>query len=143
MHLAESILSAFELALTGLSTTGANVARGRAYAVPIFPALSIFKGSDVASDREDTLDVIVREMLVNVDIHIQATGNPETALNAIAAEVFAAVNLDYTLGLNYVFDCALVGDDEPEIEGSQDLPVARMRTSYLITYEHSKISAEL
>ena len=143
MHLAESILSAFELALTGLSTTGANVARGRAYAVPIFPALSIFKGSDVASDREDILDVIVREMLINVDIHIQATGNPETTLNAIAAEVFAAVNLDYTLGLNYVFDCALVGDDEPEIDGSQDLPVARMRTSYLITYEHSKISAEL
>lgn len=142
MHRSESILSAIETALTGLATTGANVARGRAYAVPLFPALTISKGSDSADD-DTVLPVLERDLSVFIDIHVNATGNSETALNAIAAEVFAALRADPTLGLSYVYDCALVGEDEPEIEGGQDLPVARMRSTWLVIYEHSTGSAEI
>lgn len=141
-HRAETILAAVETALTGLATTGANVERGRAYAVPVLPALTISKGSDLASETDEILDPLARELLIDVDIHLNQTGNSETALNAIAAEVYAAMTVDYTLGLSYVFDCALVGDDAPEIEGSQDLPVARMRSTWRIVYEHSITSAE-
>lgn len=142
MHRAESILSAVETALTGLLTTGANVARGRAYAVPILPAISIFKGSDQSSENQTLLGSVMREMTVNLDIHVQGTGNPETELNQIAAEIYAALVLDHQQGLAYVYDSDIVGDDEPEIEGTQDLPIARMRSTWLILYEHSLASAE-
>ena len=142
MHRAESILSAIETTLTGLSTTGANVQRGRVYAVGTAPGLSIFKESDIANDADAILDPLVRELTIGVDIHVNQTGNPETPLNAIAAEIYAALNVDYTLGLSYVIDCDLVGDDPPEIEGTQDLPVARMRSTWRIIYEHSRASAE-
>jgi hypothetical protein len=142
MHRAESILSAIETTLNGLTTTGANVARARVYAVDSFPSLSIYKGNDLAAESDEMLDPLMRNLFFDVEIHINQSGNPETHLNAIAAEVYAALNLDYTLGLGYVFSCEIVGDDAPEIEGAQDLPVARMRSAWRVIYEHSTESAE-
>jgi hypothetical protein len=112
------------------------------YAVGILPALTIYKGIDNAAEVDEILDPFMRELFFDVEIHINQAGNPETHLNAIAAEVYAALNLDYTLGLAYVFNCELIGDDAPEIEPSQDLPVARMRSTWRVTYEHSQASAE-
>ena len=140
MHRAESILDAVTTNLTGLVTTGSQVARGRVWPAPGFPALSIFKGDDLAT--AEPLDEEERDLSVSVVALVQATGNPETTLNQIAAEVFAALMADRTQGLAYVFDTALVGDEAPEIEDSQDLPIGRMEMIYTIRYEHSKTSAE-
>ena len=142
MHRAESILSVLETTLGGLATTGANVARGRVWPVENSPSITIYKDSDLASENQEVLDTLVRELNFNVEIHLTAPGNPETTLNQIAAEIYAVLNVDITLGLSYVFDCALVGDSAPEIEASQDLPVARMVSAWVVLYEHSKGSAE-
>ena len=142
MHRAESILAAFATTLTGLSTTGANVVRGRVWAVEFFPSLTVYKQADAASENQEVLDMLARELSVSVEIHINATGNPETPLNQIAAEIYAAINADVTLGLAYVFDCEFIGDDAPEIEPAQDLPVARMVSNWVVIYDHSKSSAE-
>jgi hypothetical protein len=142
MHRAESILNAFTTALIGLSTTDANVVRGRIWAVEFSPSLTIYKGADVASENSDVLDTLARDLSISVEIHVNATGNPESALNQIAAEVYAAINADVTLGLDYVYDCIFFGDDAPEMEPSQDLPVARMISQWVVEYDHSKGSAE-
>jgi len=141
-HRAETILDAIATTLTGLTTTGTNVTRGRVYPVTAEPALSIFKGDDDATESEEIIGETVRELNVIIQAHLQALGNPETVLNQIAAEVYAAMRLDITLGLAYVFDTRIVGDAAPEIEDSQDLPTARMSSTWLIIYSHSDASAE-
>jgi len=141
-HRAESILDAMTTAVTGLATTGTNVERGRVWPVATLPALTVAKGADIASDGEDILPTLVREMTVSITAHITQLGNPETALHAIAAELFAAIRANPTLGLAYVFDCELIGDDAPEISDSHDLPVAAMVSNWRVLYEHSKSDAE-
>lgn len=141
-HRAESILDAFETVLTGLPATGNNIARARVWPVPTLPAITIYKGVDSASDTDDILPSIVREMVVNIEIHISDQGNPESALHQVASEIYGAIRADYTLGLSYVFDCSIVGDQAPEIEDSQDLPVARMVSEWRVLYEHSKTDTE-
>lgn len=139
-HRAESILAAVQTNLTGLATTGANIKRGRVWPTDVRPALSIFKGEDSAGD--DSLDPLDRELSIEIHIHTKQTGNPETHLNSIAAEVFAAMTADISQGLAYVFNTELEGDSAPEIEDAQDLPVARMVSTWVVTYEHSATSTE-
>lgn len=141
-HRAESILDAVETALTGLTTTGSNVTRGRVWPIDTLPALTIAKGVDQAHDDDESLETLIREMTVSVVCSIQQSGNPETNLNAIAAEVYAALRADPTLGLAYVYDTSLIGDDEIETDDTQDIRVARMVSTWRVVYDHSKADAE-
>ena len=142
-HLAETILDTVETLLTGLATTGTNVKRARVWPVDTLPAISIFKSDDIRSDQ-DSLDdgFLVREMIVNITIHVRTADNLETVLNQVAAEIFAAMSADKTLGISAVFDTQLIGENEPLIEDTQDLPVASMVSGWLITYQHTSGSAE-
>ena len=141
-HRAETILNTIEGLLTGLATTGANVQRARVWPVDSLPALSIYKSDDLRS-IEDALDnELTRELTVNINIHVKQTGNVETVLNQVAAEIFAAMSVDKTLGLAYVFNALLIGETEPLIEDSQDTPNAQMVSGWLVTYQHSDVSAE-
>lgn len=142
-HRAETILNTVETLLTGLATTGSQVTRGRVWPVDAFPAISIFKGADRRDELDDILDeFLTRVLTINIEIHTTATGNPETQLNQVAAEVFAALAADKTLGLAYVFNTLLEADDEPIIDDSQDTPVASMISTWNINYQHSLTSAE-
>ena len=141
-HRAETILDTIDTLLTGLATTGTNVERARTWASHTNPALTISKGADQSASIDECLDSQVRELFVNVTMHTQQTGNQETALNAIAAEVYAAMLADESLGLAFVFDTFLMGDTEPDISDSQDLPVGMMTSEFRILYEHSSGSAE-
>lgn len=142
-HRAETILDTVTTLLTGLATTGTNVYRARVYPVDAFPAITVEKGEDIAREAEDAvLDTVLREMVLRVVMHVNQNTNVETTLHQVAAEVYAALAADATLGLSYVFDCDIIGDDAPEIEDSQDLPVARLVSNWAIFYEHSKTSAE-
>ena len=140
-HRSESILSAVNTALTGLATTGANVQRFRAWPVTTLPALTILKGGDQVANGDSGMDVITREMIITIRAAVKGAGVLETSLNQIAAEIFAALKADYTLGLAYVYDLALLSESEPAID-EQDEPVAYQDSMYQITYEHSETSAE-
>lgn len=141
-HRAETILETLETVLTGLSTTGARVKRGRVWNVPAVPALTIRKGADVVS-ADPSLETELRDLDVIIEIHTKQTGNPETALNAIAAEVYAALGADHTLGFDWVFSVELVGDDAPEDDDGKELPAGRLASNWRIQYEHSYVSAEI
>ena len=140
-HRAETILNAVSVALTGLATTGANVQRFRAWPVTNLPALTILKGADQASDGVAPINSIGRQLVVVIRVSVKGTGVLETNLNQIAAEIFAALKADYTLGLSYVYDLELISESEPAID-EQDEPVAYQDSIYQITYEHSATSAE-
>ena len=143
-HRAESILSTIETLLTGLATTGGNITRARAWPLSsdVLPAITVFKSDDIRSTEDAIDDFLTRSMTVNIAIHVRETTNLETQLNQIAAEIFAAMAADKTLGLSYVFNALLIGDSEPIIESSQSVPLATMVSGWLVTYQHTNASAE-
>ena len=143
MNRVETIMAAVATALTGLATTGARVQRLKVWPLDTLPALSIYQGASVVlEDDEEVLDSIMRRLEFRVVATVRGTGVLETTLNQIAAEVYAALTADRTLGLAYVFDQRLVGDDVPEVEAEQDQPVARQSMNYSLLYEHSGTSTE-
>lgn len=140
-HRTETILAAITGALTGLTTTGTNAQRFRAWPLAALPALTILKGADQVVDDDVAIDVITRQVDITVRITVKGIGNLEISLNQIAVEIFAALKADYTLGLAYVHNLELISESTPAIE-DQDEPVAMMDANYQVTYEHSAASAE-
>lgn len=142
-HRAESILATVATTLTGLTTTASRVQRARAWPIPELPALTILKGRDELLDDDDyVLDDVLRRLEVEIRAQARSVGVLETTLNTIAAEVYAALVADRTLGLGYVHDVELVADEAPELEAEQDQPVGRMAMTYTVIYEHSNASTE-
>lgn len=142
MHRRESILQALLTTLTGLTTTGTNVKRARAYAVPSSPAITISQGADVLLEDWEMAS-IGRRLSVDITAHVQVTTNLETDLNQISAEVYAAMTADRTQGLAYVFDTNIEAESAPDIGGGDtEKPVARIIMTYALDYEHSDTSAE-
>lgn len=138
MHRAETIMQTMLTTLTGLATTGVNIARSRRFPALALPALTLAQGGDKYSDS-DTLDVILRELTVVITAHIAEADDMETTLNQIRTEVFAALQTDYTLGLSYVYNMQIQEDAEPDISKS---PTVIQAMTWLIIYEHSKTTTE-
>ena len=140
-HRAESILEAVKTTLTGLTTTGLNVQRGRYYDLTTLPALVIEKGSDnTATERNTAFQD--RNLDISITSAIEQAGSVEGTLNQIAAEIYAAMMADITLGLDYVIDVQFTGDSTPSIEVGGDLPIGFMETSFMVSYRHSYTSTE-
>jgi hypothetical protein len=140
MHRAETILNAIETALTGLTTTGANVERGRVYSVDITPSLSIEMGNDEAiltnfSKQDRALDVVITS-------YTKSTANTETQSNAIRAEVYAALMNDRTLGLSFVSNIFLENDLSPQLSGEGGERISTQALNYIVNYRHSLTNAE-
>ena len=139
-HRAESIMAAVITAVTGLTTTGANVYRARAYPLEIsgIPALLVWQGEDSAQT-----EMIGDEVISLLEIHIDAivrepTTQIDTTLNKIREEVTVALMADYKLGLAYVAGIMEQSADEPELSGEGDSPIAQMRTNWDVQYQHSR-----
>lgn len=143
MHRRETIMAAVQNALTGLTTTGANVQRARAYAVPALPGISIEQGADTRHEEFDELPDYARRLTVDVNIYARATTNLETILNQVSAEIHAALMAAYPFALNYLHDINPVADSAPEIAGDDtETPVARLTSTWAIDYQHSEESTE-
>ena len=140
-HKTETILNRVVTVLTGLTTTGSNVTRGRAWPVAQLPAVSIYMGADNTADAQN-INIINRELTVFIIAHIRESGSLESTLNNIKAEVYAAIMADPTL-TGLALDMYLVQDGAPEIEAEQDQPTARMTMEWRVIYRHSATSAEV
>ena len=144
MHRAESILQSVETTLTGLTTTGTNIQRGRVYPIETTPALSVYMGSDDTSGDYGATNVgfVDRVLEVIIRSHIKLTSTLDTDLNKIRAEVYAAMMADYTLGLSYVINTWLVSDAQPSLSADSEQPTATQDMTYRVHYRHSYASAE-
>lgn len=140
-HKAETILNNVESVLTGLTTTGTNVQRARAWPVSQVPALSIYMASD-ERDEDLTSGVIKRVLNIDIVAYVRAVGNLETTLNQIKTEVFAAITADITLS-GAAINAELVIDERPVIEAEQEEPTAIMVMSWRVQYRHSATSTEV
>lgn len=134
-HKVEQIMVAVKALITGLTTTGSNVARGRVYPHPTWPALSLFQGA--SSPLNDSFPLQDSELTINIVGHSRAAeGATDTELNQIAKEVAAAMLADTTLS-GAVIRTRWSGSQEPSLSGDGDKPISSMVMSFLVHYRHS------
>lgn len=134
-HRAESIMQAVTTNVTGLTTTGARVSRGRAYPVSEVPALTVEMGQDVVALQN--IAYIDRDLEIIITAHCKQTAQYDTTLNLIREEVHVALMASRSQGLVYVLDTMPVGDDAPELSGDGDQPISRLRSTWRIRYRHA------
>ena len=139
-HRAESIMDAVVAAVTGLTTTGANVNRARAYPLEVsgIPALLVWQGED-STQTEMIGDEVISLLEVHIDAVVrEPSAQIDTTLNLIREEITVALMADYTLGLVYVAGIMEQSADEPELSGDGDSPIAQMRTNWDVQYQRSR-----
>ncbi|MBJ3776396.1 hypothetical protein [Acuticoccus mangrovi] len=95
-HVRQTIREAVETRVTGLPTTGANVFRVSPHAVGKLPALRVSTMDE--SVARHTMGIVMRTVGVTVTAFAKSGDDVEDALDAIAAEVEAAVMAGGTLG---------------------------------------------
>lgn len=140
MHRAESILAVVITKLTGLTTTGTNVFRGRVYAIPDanLPALAVYQGEDkvIGQYAQAKYDC---ELTVNVDAIVKTSATQvDTLLNTIREQVVIALQADYTQGLAYVLNTIEGDTSAPELSGEGDKPSASVRMEWKLHYRRSR-----
>lgn len=150
LHMREQALSAFLTRVTSLSTTGANVVRGRVYniAEADLPHLSVFQGDEepVIADNEDE-SVLIRayydvEILVQISVNA-VSGVLETTMNLICKEISNAINADSTLGVTGVIDCFEVGTSQPELTGEKEKRTGQMGMVWKARYRRTRAAADV
>ncbi len=139
-HKAEQILSAVITKVTGLTTTGANVFRGRVYAVPDgrLPALCVFMGTDevIGQWSHQHVDSL---LTIHIDAKVKdSAAQVDTTLNQIRKEVAIALQADITQGLSFVQDTQEGDAAEPDLSGEADKPIASQRLEWVFRYRRNR-----
>jgi len=131
-------MDSIKTTITGLTTTGANVSRGRAQPVGTVPALTLEQGEDLVLDGSDrNMQFIDRLLEVRIIAHVKTGSQFDTALNTIKEEVYIAVMTDRQQGLPaYVIDTMFQGDDAPELDALEK-NVGRQVMTFVVHYRHS------
>lgn len=131
----ELIMSTVESMVTGLTTTGDEVHRGRTnpLAEGATNALSLYQGPD--DKVADEWPTSRRALTLYIDAHTQSpTEQVDTRLNQIRDEVDAAMTAVRSLGLSFVIDVEPGGPEEPELSGDGEQVTAVLRMPWLIKY---------
>jgi len=138
MHHAEAIMQAILALITGLTTTGNNVARGRPYPVETVPALTLMQGEDSLANGLQNMSFVDRILIVRIVCHVKTGTQFDTDLNQIRREVYVAIMANRNLNLpNIVIDTAPEGDDEPELSGDGEKNIGQQVMNFAVTYRHS------
>lgn len=140
-HRAEQILAAVQTSVSGLTTTGANVERGRADDVPAAatPALRVAMGDDrIVDPWSDALLDSELEVSIFAMVHDSAT-NVETKLNQVRKEANIALAANHTLGLAFVHAIVELGARRPNMSGESAKPAAAMELQYRVKYRRSRL----
>ncbi len=139
-HRAETILTTVQAAVTNLTTTGANVFRGRIYPLQEseLPCLLVFLGADNFSQMLSQ-SLIDSWLTIHIDAVVKtASTQLDTTLNKIREEVTIALQASYTQGIAYVMDTREGDTAEPELHGDADQRIGTMRMSWQFLYRRSR-----
>lgn len=136
---AEQIVVAVLAKVTGLTTTGSRVVRGRAYAVETTPALTVSQGSDAPVDARTGSSVYLdSELDIIITAHVKSSSSQtDTLLNLIRKEIHIALMADVTQGLSFVYLTETKGASAPTISGDADKITATMDMTFTFRYRHS------
>jgi len=141
LHKTEQVLAAVATKLTGLTTTGARVFRGRAYPLgeSDLPALKIYQG-DVTPGQIWNTDVMDVALEVIVSATVQDTAaNHETLLNLIQKEIAIALQADITQGLAFVLDTEEGAMSRPQFDDEAQRSIAMTEMTWTLTYRRSRL----
>lgn len=138
-HRAEQIMAAITTAVTGLTTTGANVRRGQLYPFgdDQTAALTVAQGpAEMLDDQPHRMKTVRLE--VQIIIHVKSsTTLVDSLINQISKEVYIALMADRTLGLAFVIDSDWTGQTEPEQDIDSEAATARAAMQFAVLYRHS------
>lgn len=144
LNRAENILATVVTTLTGLTTTGSYVYRGRTYELPdtTTEALLVYLGPD--NPRSDggssSWTFIDSDLTINVEAVVKSSSDQvDTVLNLIRHEVQQALYADYTQGLSYVINTT-EGPAIPDLSGETDQMVGRLRMEWAFQYRRYRIT---
>lgn len=139
LHHAEQILKAVTTRLTGLTTTGSNVIRSRAYPLSAWPGVSVYQGDDnPQQEGNPSWSMLYSELTVYVDNHMRGIADADSELNAIRAEQTIALQSDSTLGLDFVIDLTEGVAEEPELNAEAEQPTLRQRCVWRVLYRRQR-----
>ncbi len=135
---AEQIMVAAKSAITGLTTTGSNVERGRTRPATGDDALSVYMGND-----SPVMDLGPGLMDWDLEVIIEAhtrssTEQIDSRLNQVRKEVHLAMMADHTLGLAFVIDVMPGPANEPELDAENNKPAGSQRIVYTVRYRASR-----
>lgn len=139
-HRAEQILAAVQTKVTGLTTTGTHVDRGRGDDIPAenTPALRVAMGADTILDPWSP-QVLECELEVSVfGYAYDSATNIETLLNQIRKEVTIALTADFTLGLAFVEGLTEQGAQKPDIGSDAAKPSGRLEMQFKVQYQRTR-----
>lgn len=137
-HKVEQILDAVIVLVTGLTTTGVNVKRGRVSPLKesISSALSVYQGADNAGDYN--WPSVYSSLIIYIDVHVKDSSEQiDQVCNRIRKEINIAIMAVDRLALSFVTDINEEGAGEPELSGDGNKPTAVMRVTYIIDYNRS------
>ena len=139
-HVRQSIRDHIVSAVTGLSTTGANVFPSRVYPIAAgkMPGLAVYTLSEAIEAQ--TLRPprgLVRVLEISIEAYVEGSTNDDV-LDNICAEVEAAVAADITRGGN-AKDTILVSFEADYADGERPLVVGRL--TYQVTYSTAETNA--
>lgn len=129
-HGRNQVRTAVAVALTGLTTTGANVFQFRVYPheSTAMPSLNIRAGDE----EVDEVDGLTRTVQIFVEGRIKATSNLADTLDTISEEVETALAADRTLGGVSIH--IIEPGTTTEIEDGAEQPVGMITMVFPIMY---------
>ncbi len=139
-HRAEQIIAAVVTSVTGLTTTAANVNRGRTTPEDAATAdwLDVYLGDDDPDESDKNWTITDSDLTVYIDINCKtSSAQIDTRLNLIRSEITVALWVDYKQGLSFVAEMREGKADEPQLSGEANKPAATMRTTWLFRYRRS------
>jgi hypothetical protein len=136
-HARQQIRERFITLLTGLTTTGSNVFKGRVYphGSDNVPGWNVRNGADRLVPDQDTLG---KRQMYEFQCLFEGRSKPaygtelDDQLDTMAAEAQAIIMADPTLG-DLVMHCELT-DTEFDTFGSQERPVGIIRQRWAVRY---------
>lgn len=142
-HVRKSIRDNVKTALTGLTTTGANVYQTRVYplAEDKLPGIALYTRTEDAEYQTMTVPRIQeRTLRIVVEAYVKALVDYDDTLDNIALEVETALYTDLTRG-GYAKDTRVVSFDS-QFSGDGDQPIAYATMEIEIDYFTDENDAE-
>lgn len=139
-HRAESVVARVVTNVTGLTTTGSNVYRGKLtpIAETVSNALRVYLGEDKMLG-EYSQSLMDWELTVYVESFAKSpTAQIDTQLNLIREQVTIALQADYTQGLAYVLNTIEGDAAEPELSAEGAQAMGSQRLEWKIHYRRSR-----
>ena len=133
-HVRKQIRDAVVTAVTGLTTTGANVfaTRIRPISDSQLPCLLVYTTNEAIDLEGGTLDAPERLLSVRISGVIEATESLDDTMDIIAAEVEVALGADITMGGLAVGADLL--DTTMDLDGEAEKQVGTINLNYIISY---------